>query len=417
MILRIAWRNLRRNRWRTGLTAGGIALAVAMLVWTGAWIDAFAAKLIRAATDVEVGQLQVRTEAYDDRPSIYHSFELGTVVEDIEALEGVAAATPRAYAFGLVGNEERSQVARLFGVWPASERAATLLDESVVDGRWLSDEAAPPGPRECLLGDHLAEQLQVGVGDELVVFLQAADGSLGNDLLEVVGIVHTSTTSVDRMAVIVHQEDLAYAAALDGVAHEIVVTVHDLERVDEVAELGRAMLGDAAGGPRIQTWEHTMSDLAAMLKASDGSTWMIYFIIYAVAALGLVNAQRMSALERRREFGVLMALGLKPVNAAWMVVVESLVLTAMGALIGVALGGGLAFYFQVYGVDLAAMTSNGGELTLMGVGFGDRLYFDVNTARLVETALVILGVAALCGAIPARLVLKTDPVSAIAGRT
>jgi ABC-type antimicrobial peptide transport system permease subunit len=144
---------------------------------------------------------------------------------------------------------------------------------------------------------------------------------------------------------------------------------------------------------------------------------MIYFIIYAVAALGLVNAQRMSALERRREFGVLMALGLKPVNAAWMVVVESLVLTAMGALIGVALGGGLAFYFQVYGVDLAAMTSNGGELTLMGVGFGDRLYFDVNTARLVEPALVILGVAALCGAIPARLVLKTDPVSAIAGRT
>lgn len=416
MILRIAWRNLRRNKWRTGLTAGGIALAVAMLVFTGAWIDAFSSKMVRAGTDVEIGQLQIRTEAYDDRASIYRSFELGQLVEDVGALDGVSAVTPRIYAYGLVGNEERSQVARMFGVWPDSERHATLLDDAIVEGRWLSDEAAPPGPRECVLGDHLAEQLGVTVGDELVVFLQAADGSLGNDLMEIVGIVHTSTTSVDRTAVIVHHEDLAYVAALDGVAHEIVVAVDDLESVNEVRDAGAAMLGDIEDGPRIQTWEHTMADLANMLKASDSSTWITYLIIYAVAILGLVNAQRMSALERRREFGVLMAIGLKPRQAAWMVIVESVVLTAVGAAAGVLLGGALCLYFQIEGFDMAAM-AGGGELSMMGVGFGDRLYFDTSLQSLLEPAWVILVAAGLCGVIPARVVLKTDPVSAIAGRT
>lgn len=416
MILRIAWRNLRRNKWRTGLTAGGIALAVAMLVFTGAWIDAFSSKMVRAGTDVEIGQLQIRTEAYDERPSIYRSFELGQLVEQVRALNGVSAVTPRTYAYGLVGNEERSQVARMFGVWPNSESDATLLDDAVVEGRWLSDEAAPPGPRECVLGDHLAEQLGVTVGDELVVFLQAADGSLGNDLMEIVGIVHTSTTSVDRTAVIVHHEDLAYVAALDGVAHEIVVTVSDLDTVNEVRDAGAALLGDIEDGPRIQTWEHTMADLANMLKASDSSTWITYLIIYAVAILGLVNAQRMSALERRREFGVLMAVGLKPRQAAGMVIVESIALTAVGAGLGVLLGGGLCLYFQINGFDMAAM-AGGGELSMMGVGFGDKLYFDTSVKALLEPAWVILVAAGLCGFIPARVVLKTDPVSAIAGRT
>ncbi|MFT6397586.1 MAG: ABC-type lipoprotein release transport system permease subunit [Bradymonadia bacterium] len=387
-----------------------------MLVFTGAWIDAFSSKMVRAGTDVEIGQLQIRTEAYDDRASIYRSFELGQLVEDVGALDGVSAVTPRIYAYGLVGNEERSQVARMFGVWPDSERHATLLDDAIVEGRWLSDEAAPPGPRECVLGDHLAEQLGVTVGDELVVFLQAADGSLGNDLMEIVGIVHTSTTSVDRTAVIVHHEDLAYVAALDGVAHEIVVAVDDLESVNEVRDAGAAMLGDIEDGPRIQTWEHTMADLANMLKASDSSTWITYLIIYAVAILGLVNAQRMSALERRREFGVLMAIGLKPRQAAWMVIVESVVLTAVGAAAGVLLGGALCLYFQIEGFDMAAM-AGGGELSMMGVGFGDRLYFDTSLQSLLEPAWVILVAAGLCGVIPARVVLKTDPVSAIAGRT
>ncbi len=416
MILRIAWRNLRRNKWRTGLTAGGIGLAVAMLVFTGAWIEAFSQKMVRAGTDVEIGQLQIRTEAYDERPSIYRSFELGTLLDDVAGLDGVAAVTPRTYAFGLVGNEERSQVARMFGVWPDSERDATLLDDAVVDGRWLSDDAAPPGPRECVLGNHLAEQLGVTVGDELVVFLQAADGSLGNDLLEIVGIIHTSTTSVDRTAVIVHHEDLAYVAALDGVAHEIVVTVEDLDAVNEVQAAGAAMLGDIEDGPRIQTWEHTMADLANVLKASDSSSWITYLIIYAVAVLGLVNAQRMSALERRREFGVLMAIGLKPMQAARMVVVEAVVLTAVGAFAGVLLGGSLCLYFQLNGFDMAAM-AGGGELSMMGVGFGDKLYFDTGMKELLEPAWVILVVAAVSGVIPARVVLRTEPVAAIAGRT
>ncbi|MCB9521288.1 MAG: ABC transporter permease [Myxococcales bacterium] len=418
MITRIALRNLQRNRWRSALTAGGIALAVAMLVWTKAWIDTFERDMIRAATAVETGQIQLHTEAYGQRHSIYASFAVDdALLQTVDRVAGVAAAAPRTYAFGLVGNETRSQVGRLVGVDPRREAAATLVDDALVDGRWLSEEPAAEGAREAVVGHQLAAQLGVGVGDELVVFLQAADGSLGNDLVTIVGTVKTANSSVDRSSVYLHRDDLAYDAALDGRAHELVVSVRDLGAVDTVAAALRAAVPPTEEGPIVTTWRETMADLYAMLQTNQSSMWITYLLVYAIAALGLLNTQRMSALERSREFGVLMAIGMKPARIGRMLVVETLLLTAVGALAGVALGGGLALYHSKFGLDMGAFTSRGGELSFMGVAFSRRIFFEVSAEALLEPAAVILAVALACGLVPARRAAKLDPMTAIAGRT
>src|SRR5690606_10277075 len=102
-----------------------------------------------------------------------------------------------------------------------AEAEATPIARAVVAGRWLSAEPAPDGaPREVVLGHGLAQQLRVAPGDELVVFLEAADGSLGNDLLEVVGVVRTANTQVDHTSAYLHIRDAQFIAALAGGAHE-----------------------------------------------------------------------------------------------------------------------------------------------------------------------------------------------------
>jgi ABC-type lipoprotein release transport system permease subunit len=420
MILRLALRNLRRHRWRSVLTAGGIALAVGMLVWTKAWIDTFVRDMVHAATAVEIAQVQVRTPEYAERASIYRSFAVDDgLVEAVRSTEGVTGASLRTYAHGLVGTEERSHVARLVGIVPAAESEATLLDEGVVEGSWLSDAPAEiPGPRECLIGHHLARQLGVGVGDELVVFLQGADGSLGNDLLLVRGVLETGNSVVDRTTVVMHRDDLAFAAALEGRAHEIVVSVAHLDQAGAVAAGIDAVLPDEDGAPEAYSWSETLSDLATMIETNQASMWITYLLVYAIAGLGLLNTQRMSALERKREFGVLTALGTRPRRIGAMVVTETVALTAFGALGGIVLGGGLALWHKRYGLDVAALTSReGGDMAFMGVAFSERMYFEVDAMSMVEPAIVVLFVALVCGLIPGWSAMRVDAVRAISGRS
>lgn len=418
-LVRIAVRNLRRNRWRTGLTAGGIALAVGMLIWTNAYIDTFVRDMVRAATAVEIGQVQINTDAWFERNSLYRSFAVDDAyLERVRGVEGVRAAAPRVYAHGLVGNEERSQVARLVGVDPLPESRASLLAEGIAQGRWLAAEPAElPGPRECVLGYQLAEQLRVAPGDELVVFLQAADGSLGNDLLVVVGTLRTNNAGIDRSTVLMHEDDLKYAAVLEGRAHEIVVSVDRLDEVDLVAESLREALPPAEGAPTVRTWKQTMSDLYEMLDTSSSSMWVTYLLIYAIAGMGLLNTQRMSALERRREFGVLIGLGMRHRRIGGMIVIETVLLTAIGAVGGLVLGGGLALLHKFRGLDMMALTDRSESFSFMGIAFSERMYFEVSAGTLIEPCLVVQLVALLCGLVPAWGAFRIDAVRAIAGRT
>src|SRR5690606_29347497 len=201
---------------------------------------------VRGSTAFETGQVQVHTAAYVESPRVYESFPLDAdLLARVRSVPGVDAVSARVRAYGLIGNEQRSQVARVVGVDPRAEAAATPIERAVVAGRWLSAEPAPEGmPREVVLGEGMAQQLRVGVGDELVVFLEAADGSLGNELLEVVGIVRTANTEIDRLTAYLHIEDAQFVAALESAAHELMIRAEEMHAARELA----AAIAQAIGG-------------------------------------------------------------------------------------------------------------------------------------------------------------------------
>jgi ABC-type lipoprotein release transport system permease subunit len=420
MIGRLSVRNLLRNRWRSALTAGGVAVAVAMLVWTVGLMDGMSALFIRSATAVEMGQVQVHRAEYIERSSIYHAFDADdALLEAIRAVPHVAGATGRVIGFGLVGHETRSQVARLVGVSPAGERATTLVAEGIREGRWLADAPAEElAPREAVLGEGLARQLEVSPGDELIVFLQAADGSLGNDLLVVVGITRTGNTAIDRLSVYTHLADLQFMAALEGRLHEISVRLDRFDTAPLVAEAIAAAV--AATEPEqslvVRPWQRIIPDMSTMLELYEVSIDITYLLIFAIVALGIVNAQRMSALERRREFGVLMAIGLRPGQLARVIMVETVVLTLAGALIGAALGLGLSWYHAVHGLDMSAF-SDQASFSMMGVSFSERLFFVIKPRAVTEPLTWTFAVALLCGLWPALKSARLNVTQAISGRT
>lgn len=424
--VRLGSRNLARQRWRTGFTLAGIGVSVALMVWTLAFMEGWMDQMVVAATAVDTGQLEVQTAGWADKPRPYESFAVNdSLLELIQSVPGVAAASPRVELYGLVGHERRSQVARILGVDPDLETDATPIARGIRQGRWLGERPAPEGQgREVVVGSGLAKQLEVEPGAELVVFAEAADGSLGNDLLQVVGVVETGNSAIDRGAVYLHIADARFLAALEGRANAVLVSTVDPEQGIPVSDRLAARLGalrDPAGAPAeavvVRSWQELIPSLYQVIAMSRSSYWMMYALIYLVAAVGILNTQRMSALERRREFGVLIAIGMRPRRLFRTLLVESVVLGFAGSVIGAILGGAVSWYHATAGLDLSLFTSQGQGFSYMGVAFTDRLYATLNVTSFVQPVAVMLLVAVLSGLWPAGTAARLKPAPTIAGRT
>lgn len=432
--IKLGLRNLFRNRWRSALTLGAVAVAVGLMIWTLALYEGWIREMVRGATAVQTAQVQIHTAAYVDHPRVYYSFPADTsLYRKIEAVPRVVALAPRVKLTGLVGNERRSQVAQLLGVDPVREAQTTPIADAVVQGRWLSNEPAPyPAPREVVIGSGMARQLEVEPGDSLVTFLEAADGSLGNDLLVVVGIVETSNNQVDQMAVYLHLADAQYDGALDGQIHEIAIRTNDLTLAGQTATavaqaIGGFRDGDTAAseaslaqtspnGLLVQPWQEILPGVDQMILIFRRSYWILYLLVYVLAAAGILNTQRMSALERRREFGVIMAIGMRPRRMLRTLLVEAAVLGVVGAGIGCALGTALSWYHSVHGFDMGLLADQA-TFSYMGVAFSQRLFFVLRPSDVIEPVVIMVVVAVLSGLWPAFRAARIDPAPTIAGRT
>ena len=170
MSLSLALRNLMRNRWRTGLTAGGVAMAVSVVIWMAHLMGGMLHVMSQSVTAVELGDAQIHSAAYVGERSLYNAFPTEAArLDAVRAVPGVKGASARVLAYGLVGHEKHSQVARIVGVDPDAERQVTRIPERVAEGRWLGPPPEPPAPREVVLGKTLADQLKVKVDRKSVV--------------------------------------------------------------------------------------------------------------------------------------------------------------------------------------------------------------------------------------------------------
>lgn len=427
--LKLGLRNLARNRWRSGLTLAAVAVAVGLMVWSLSMYEGWIRAMVRGATAVETAQVQVHTAGFVEQPRAYRSFAADSAeLRAVRGVPGVVAVSPRVELHGLVGNEERSQVARILGVDPQLERRTTPVAEAVTEGRWLSGAtSSPEAAREVVLGSGVARQLRAQPGDELVTFLEAADGSLGNERLRVVGIVETGNTSVDGRTVYMDLSDAQRLGALEGEVHELAIRTEDLTRARERAEQVAAALGAAAGPPGgaeaavgeslvVRAWQEVLPGVNQMIVVFRRSYWVLYLLVYLLAAAGILNTQRMSALERRREFGVMMAIGMRPRRMFGTLLVESAILGALGATLGAATGAALSWYHQARGLDMSLFTDQA-AFSYMGVAFTERIHFVLTVGNVVEPVLVMLAVALLSGLWPAVRSARIDPAPTIAGRT
>ena len=360
---RMAWRNLARNIRRTIITVAGLGLALAMS--TSAWVlfDGFIGDSIDALVSSS-GHVLVEHPGQLEQQNFYDTLE-GTeaLAAELAGHPDVAAVQPVVRGAALVSAVE-SAGASVRGLDPA--RDTSRLPKQLVHGRFL--QAAD----EVVLGAQLAQRIEAAVGDDVAVMTQAADGSLGNALWRVVGLVETGNADQDRSFAWVTIGTAQEFFVLDG-AHALALSLHDpngatafVSSLDDRFALVYADAGleapeatDPFRTPTSEqqvvarTWKSVnpvMGEYSAMSKA-----WALVTvgIVILTAAMGAMNTMLMSVLERTRELGVLMAVGLKPRSVVGLVVLENLALGAVSTVLGLGLGAILAWWLVDVGFDLS----------------------------------------------------------------
>lgn len=416
-MIRLAARNLARNRWRSGLTVAGVAVAVAALVWSTVMLEAFLDLMVRSVAAVRVGDLRVESSAHAQDGSLFQAFPATeALIGRVRRAPGVRAVAPRLSAFGLLAREARSQPALVVGVAPAAEAAASEVARSVIAGTWLSSEGAGSADaREVVLGEDLARVLSVAVGDELVVMLPAADGSTGDDRLRVVGLARTGTSALDRGAAWMRLADVAGLVALDGQAHELMIRVaRGVEPGAVAAGVRDALRGGEGPALVVRTWEELMPDFRQVVRLARVTVWVLFVIVYFVAVLGILNAQRMAALERRRELCVMMAVGVTPARLVGVIVLETALLLGLGVAAGALLGWGVSAWHAHAGLDLAALGL--GSFSYGGAAIASRVYCEIRAPLIAGPPLTLLGLGSLCGLWPAIGSARLELMQALSGR-
>ncbi len=402
----VAWRNLWRHRRRSLITSVAMAVGVALCMATMAFNDGMFGAIFEVMVEQQLGHAQVHHPDWPSRRQQGDTLpEAGALLGRIEGTDGIVAAAPKMEGFALLGTEQKSSGVLLVGVDPAREARVTPIAKRVVEGRFVGEQ---PG-MEVVLGVKLAEEIGVKPGDEVVAVTQSADGSLGNALYTVVGLVRTGNGQVDRGGAYLHLRDLQDLLVLPDQVHSVTVLTEDASDVEpSVLTLRQAVAGESV---EVLTWWEASPQAAQMMSMRDFSVGMVLAIVFGAAGFGVLNTMMMSVFERTRELGVLKALGLRPGRMVALILVESLLLAGLAASIGLVMGGLLDAYLVTVGVDLSASAKDG--LSFAGVVLDPVVRGAVKWEGVVVIVAALVVVCVLSSLWPAVRAARLDPVESL----
>ena len=413
--LRVGWRNLGRHRRRSVITAVALALGFAAVVLFNGILEGMGSDFIRSGTDLMVGQLRVQNPEYEPERELWDvvggdaGVSLTQVLDRTRMDPEVLGAAPRLYGAGIIASDSTSRGGLLMGIRPEDERGVTYFLDGILEGT-----APEAGAYQVLLGHELARQLRTRIGEEVVLVAPAADGSLGNELFTVSGIVRTGIPEVDAAQVILDLEELQFLLALgpDDV-HEVVVALGNPWDAPATAERLSSHLAELGPGIQVEPWTRFRPELVEFANLIGGMNWVILLVIFVMAAFGVANTMLMGTFERRREFAVVKALGMKPLRIMAMVVGEAVVLGLLAVAAGAVIALPLVLWLVYYPLDLTPIA--GEQMFLDGL-FRFVLRVEHSWDIPIRAAVGLILTATLAAIYPALRAVRVPAAEALAGR-
>ena len=402
ILTKLAWKNIFRNKRRTIIASTAMGIGLAALMFIDAFWMGMEENMIKTATASFLGDAQIHQEGFRDE---------GEVSLTIQALDGLTASlaedpivghfTQRTLASGMITSPASVSAIDLVGVHPPTEKFLSKIDDAITQGAYFEGNNS----RDMVIGTRLAEVLEVGLGHRVVVTVaQAESGELAQEMFRISGIYHFADEEMNRGMVFVRINKAQQMLAIGDGVHEIALKFtspahaqdSELRFWDEYSRHGNEAL----------SWTEILPQLKAILEMSKYSKYIMGIVLLGVVVFGIINTLFMSLYERMFEFGVLRAVGTRPLRMAQIVLFEAGALAIVSIGLGAVLGCIVTALFVHVGIDYTG-------IEMMGVTMQEFIHPIMAVRQFILYPIWVFVFTIIAGLYPARYVAKMSPVDAM----
>jgi len=402
MMLRLALRNFVRNTRRSVVTVSAVVVGVWGLIFIWAFIDGVNEQMITNNIQYLTGHLKTHRQGYHDEKELALSLS-EEEPEIFDQLPSGSTFAPRIESFALLSNSDASVTAAVYGVDPSRERSVTTLHRTIVEGRYLGG-----GDLEIVVGQVLAEELGVSIGEAVDVIVQAADGSIGADRFRLVGIFDSGIDTLDESLAFLPMQDAQEIYSMWDQYSAWSIRLADRQDVAATSEL----LADSLGQDyEVYSWDELLPSVVQSVKFHEAIAYVVLTIVFVVVTAGIANTLLMSVMERTHEFGVMRAMGTQPRQIVSLVIWESLAIALVGIVLGNAVGITFTSIWSENGMNLSNFT----EAMETMPGLSGIVYPLLRLDHLILISGAVFLICLLPAIAPAWKASRLKPVEAIRG--
>lgn len=402
MLLKLAWKNIWRNKVRSTV----LLFAIAIGIWAGVFLWAIYAGLVKQrvslAIDTETSHIQIHKKGYIEDPDLKNYIHDSTIRNFLLNLPEISAVSERIIANGMIMSAETGSGVRIVGIDPGNEKKVTNIYNKIIEGSYLDINSVR---NPIIIGKKLADKLNVKIKSKVVIVTQQIDGSIVKDQYRVVGIYRTSNSMFDEMNVFVLKNNLSTLLNIDNnCTHEIAIRLNS----NELLENAKLKLNLTYSEYDIKTWLEVMPEVKIVVETMDLTMIIFLGIMLFALIFVIINTMLMAILERVKELGMLMAIGMNKTKIFMMIMYETVLLTFTGAIIGIFIAVVNAIVFSKTGINLSVWSD-----AFASIGYDAIIYPVLETKMVIITTIMVISTGILASIYPAIKALSLKPVEAL----
>lgn len=404
MLLKLAWRNIWRNRTRSLVVVISLAIGIWATVFILAVSDSLHAESLKDGIEYKYGHLQIQNPDFEKNEKLTITIPNGErILEEIRTDKEVKAATARTEVYGIIASAGNSSNIILTGVLPGAEEKTTMLKSRLASGDYLTQEVRNP----IILGERLAKKLNVKPGNKVVLGFEGKEGELIYSTFRITGLYNSNRSRDEEMLVYANLDDVTKLAGIKGQYNKIVIKLNDPEQLPSYLTSLKAKF--SGPGVLVQDWKQANPELELISDMITQMDLIMTIIVLIALAFGIVNTMLMSILERFKELGILMAIGMNKLRVFTMIVTETIFLSILGGAVGMAIGFITVSILNYNGINLSLFSD-----ALSDWGFSsDVVYPTLGPGVYVLITVLVILTAVITSIYPAIKALMLKPNEAI----
>jgi len=396
---KLAWRNIWRNRRRALITMASIFFAVFFCTVMNSMVSGLWEKMRDDALRTQAGHIQIHLKGYWQDKIMDNFMDIDdSVITKLETLENIENVSPRVEFVAMASNGTQSKGVAVLGVSPEKEKEKSNLPIRIAEGNYLSET-----DDGILIGEGLANYLNVDIGDTLIFIGQGYQGANAAGLFPVRGLLRMPIVEMDNGIVYMTIPTAQAFIDMPNGYSGILISIIKENQLNTTLNACQKIINEVALDKyAVLPWTVTMKELLKTAESHEGMVKMIMFILYLIVGFGILGTVIMMTNERKREFAMMISLGMSRWRLKIITLLELIILTLSGVLLSLIVTIPVILYFSYYPIQLTGDMAKAYE----DLGMEAVMLTVVDASIFINQAVTVLVFAAITFIYPLRKIRK-----------